>query len=184
MATVTTSISISPTRISLLQTFQIAIELTSDDIITNSQFVFGLHTDLSYVSDDYNGVVVGQTITFDTGDFLKGETKTITITAKTNTVAGAKGNIWNFTSDEYSNQDTETFTVYTFAFVGMYPLDVEKIGNKFPAVLIDDSNEKTEIWQGGLTRNTYTVRLYIYNNYNGKNVSKTEIQQLLKIQNQ
>ena len=55
----------------------------------------------------------------------------------------------------------------TFKYVGYYPFNIENIGNKYPAVLIQDGNESLADEQQNLSiTKAYSISLWLYQQIN------------------
>ena len=76
------------------------------------------------------------------------------------------GDLFGFTADQDGatiTADTETY--YYFPFVGYFPDDIEKIGTRYPALLIGDEGQEFTATSGARVFYDWTVPIYIYSNW-------------------
>jgi len=78
----------------------------------------------------------------------------------------------NYQKDIITQFKTAISAVGTFEYVGEFPFDVPKIGNLYPAVLVEDGSETlNELQQNGSVTIDWTVSCWLYEDINQSRVS-------------
>ena len=126
---------------------------------------------ITAISTD-TGTIANNTVTAKIVSMEADETITIIIQCKTGTT---RGTLEVATDMGTTIRDVTNFVVYSCAYVGYFPQDLEKIGDKYPACLIQFGDSLKEPLHGNVKDVTQEVILYVYSNINQKNVSLDQI---------
>ena len=70
-------------------------------------------------------------------------------------------------------------TITSLRFIGEYPDDLSKIGQRFPAVIIEDSDETYDIFAGNVYKTYMDIYLHVYSEII---IGKTKMEKMLDLQ--
>jgi hypothetical protein len=170
-------ITLTPSRISFNELFTYNIAITSDATQTYDNRLVITLPDNTEIKTTNEGTIIGNTAEIDVGTFEVDETKTYTITGRTETAAQTDNITAEISSGgaiPYLSESTEMI-IYSLKFVGYFPQDLELSQGFNTSCLIQFGDSLKEPLHGNVKDVTQEVVLYVYSNINQKNVSIDQI---------